>query len=99
MAESKQSTVNEEYKSKDESSDRSSCLRLYYSSSPFKGHRSTSVDSDEEGSQCSVVPYLYELERESGSEAESGASSDEGNWLEERLLNSDGKICSTFSNK
>ena len=52
------------------------------------GHSSGSDGSDEEDSQHSVVPYSYEPEQESGSEAESGASSDGENRLEGRLLNS-----------
>ena len=61
----------------------------HYSSSPLEGHSSSLDGSDEEGSQCSVVPYLYEWQQGSGSEAESGASSDDKNTLEEWLLNSE----------
>ena len=60
MAESEVAIVNEECRPKEESSHSSSSLNLHHSSSPFKGHRSASDGSDEEGSQCSVVPYLYE---------------------------------------
>ena len=71
-----------------ECSHSSSCLSLHYSSSPFEGHSSSSGDDNEEGSQRSVVLYLYESEQESGSEAESGTSSGDNNRLEEWLLNS-----------
>ena len=74
----------EEEDSRSESSHRSCCLSLRYSSSPFEGNSSA---SDEDDSQCGIVPYLYEPERESISESESGASSDDES-REERLLNS-----------
>ena len=87
MAENKAAMANKEFTLEEESSHSSSCLTLQYSSFRFEGHSSTSDSSNEEGSQRSVVPFLYEPEWESDSEAESGASSDDKNRLEERLLN------------
>ena len=87
MAESKAAMVNKESMSEEESSHNSSCMSLQHSSSSFKGHSSASNGSNEEASQRSVVPYLYEPEHESGSEAESREFSDGENRLEKRLLN------------
>ena len=64
-------------------------LSLHYSSSPFEGDSSALDDSDEYDSQRRVVPYLYKPERKSGSESESGASSDDKSRHEEQLLNSE----------
>ena len=86
MTESKVAKVSEESTSEEESSHTSRCLRLQYSSPHFKGCSST-LDGNDEDSQCSVVLYLHEPEWESGSEAESGASWDGKSRLEEWLLN------------
>ena len=69
----------------EESNHSSSCLNLHCQSSPFEGDSSASdvsIDDDndhdgEDGDYRRVDPYMYEPERESGSEPESGASSED----------------------
>ena len=89
------STAEGSTSEEEESDHSSSYLSLHCSSSPFEGDGSASdVGTDdgsdgEDDSQRGVVPYLYEPERENGSEPESEASSEDESRYAERLLNTE----------
>ena len=63
-------------------------LGLSYSSSPFEDD-SSATDASDDDSPRGVVPYLYEPERQSGTEYDSADSSRCESQHEERLANCD----------
>ena len=90
MAENELVTMHEESTSEEEeSSHSSSCLSLHYSFPPLNT-TVTLLATMKIVNLNAVLSRTYtEPERESGSESESGASSDDESRLEERLLNSE----------